>query len=147
MAANPLIAQGQLNKLRASLVFPDHPELNVTGSFLGVGGISMALEGQATRLLPTMTGTVPSPEPYMLGSIRVNLIRSQSLANAYKAQLELNSILGNATVYPDAISLGTYSFFNEAIQSVDNLIFNGTDAGWIIVLQGYYPINSDMYNL
>jgi hypothetical protein len=147
MASNPLISQGSLNRLRANLIVPGFPELNVTASFLGKAGISLALEGEATVFIPTMTGAVTSPEPYMMIGLTVNLIKSQSLSDQYKKKMEKSALIGNTTVITDSSTLGSYPLTNCGVQSVRELNFSGDDAGFIITIKGYYLVNSDMWNL
>jgi len=147
MATNPLIAQGTLNRLRGSLVITDHSSLNVTAPYLGKEGIGLSLEGDATGILPTMTGTVTSPEPYQICSVSVNLLKTNGLAARYKAQMEDNSVLGDITVIPDTSSLPNYPLRNCAIQSVQPLKLNGEDAGFTVNITGYYVINNSLWDL
>lgn len=144
--ANPLVSQGTLNRLQASVVWANFPSYNVTPSYLGKAGITLALEGEATVMIPTMTGTVTSPEPYMMVSLTMNLLKTQPLANAYKAQMELSTLLGNCTVWPDTTVLGNYPLNNMAIESVRELNFAGDDAGWVVSCKGYYLINGSLFN-
>jgi|SRR5215472_16204890 len=147
MATNPLIAQGTLNRLRASVVWTSFPQLNVTASFLGREGVRLALEGETTTFINTMTGAVTSPEPYMPVSLVMNLLKTQSLSSLYKQQMELNALLGDGTVRPDSITLPPYGIINCAIQSVRELNFSGEDAGFAVTIRGYYPVNSSLFNL
>lgn len=146
MALNPMIPQGTLNRVRGSIVIPDFPSLNVTASYLGRGGISMAKEGAATLQLPQMTGTVTSPEPYQLVNVTVNLLRTQSIAAAYEAQLALLSVIGQFNVIPDAVTLPTYTVYNGSIGGLREMSFGGEDAGYVITLQGYIIINNNLFN-
>jgi hypothetical protein len=145
MASNPLIAQGTLNRLRASVVWASNASLNVTAPYLGREGIRLALEGETTTFINTMTGAVTSPEPYQVVNLTINLLKTQGLASVYKAQMELTALIGDGTVYPDASTLPTYSLINCAIQSVRELSFAGEDAGWVVVVKGYYLINSSLW--
>lgn len=143
--ANPLVAQGVLNRLRASLIVVDSPELNVTAPYLGKEGIHLALEGETTLYMPTMTGAVTSGEPYQMASITVNLLKSQFLADVYKARQESNSILGDITIRTDTSTLGDYQFNNCSIKNIAELNFSGTDAGYRVTLGGVYLINSALF--
>lgn len=145
MATNPLVAQGNLNRLRGSVVWPGFPALNVTAPFLGREGISLALEGESTAFLPTMTGAVTSQEVYMMIGLTMHLLKTQALADAYKAQMELNSLLGDGTVRPDAKELSPYAIINCAIQSVRELRFSGDDAGYAVSVRGYYLVNAALF--
>jgi hypothetical protein len=145
--ANPIIPQGNLNKLRASIVWVSFPNLNVTASYLGKDGISLAFEGQATATIETMTGGVQSPEPYQKTNISIHLLRSQALANAYKNQIETNTLMGDCTLYPDSSILSPYILTNCSITNVNTLNMNGSDPGWVLVGSGFYNINSNLWNL
>ena len=107
----------------------------------------MSFEGVVTTPIDTMTGIVQSPEPYQRCTVAVHLIKSQALANAYKTQIELNSLLGDMTVRPDAVALGPYELSNVAINGVNPLKFDGTDAGWVVMLSGIYYVNSSLWNI
>lgn len=145
--ANPLVAQGTLNRLRASIVIPDNATLNVTASYLGKDGIRVALQGDQTLMIPTMTGTVISPEPYQMVEITVPLLRTQALGDAWKVKGETDTTLGDITVRPDTSILSPYTFRNCAIQRVQELPMNGQDAGYIVVIGGYYAINNNLWDL
>lgn len=143
---NPNIAQGTLNRLLASLNWNDAPELNVTPSFLGRGGISLAYDGEATKFFPTMTGTVTSNEPYQMITLRINLLKTQSLGAAYDARRKSQSVIGTGTVRPDVSEgIGPIDILNCAIESVNELNFSGEDPGYVVVVRGYTPINSDLW--
>jgi hypothetical protein len=146
MASNPLVSQGTLNRLRASIIWGSFPALNVTAPFLGKAGIKLALEGEATAFHPTMTGAVTSPEPYLMISLRVNLLKTQQLAAAYKAQMELLALLGDGVVRADSAAHPPYQLTNCSIQSVPELDFSGDAPDYNVVVKGYYNINSSLWN-
>jgi hypothetical protein len=147
MAGNPLVSLGTLNRLRGSVVVNAIAALNVTAPFLGKDGISLALDGNTTSYIDVMVGSVTSPEPYQRASVTINLLRTQFLAGAYKARIELNSLIGDVTVYPDSTQFPTYQFSNCSIMSVAEVRMNGTDPGYRIQLGGIYAINSALWNL
>jgi len=144
--ANPLVEQGSLNRLRASVTWPDNPSLNVTASFLGKEGVGLALEGDSVTYLPTLTGAVTSPEPYQMISCTIHLLKTQGLANLYKSQMESDAIIGNGVVRADTKSLGAYDIVNCSIASVRELDFSGADAGFAVTIRGYYRINDTLWN-
>lgn len=144
--ANQLVAQGTLNRLRGSVIFNSFPSLNITSPFLGVDGISLTFEGDITQNLPQMTGVVTSPEPYQMFTLTAQLMRTQSLANAFKIQLETLSTIGDFTVRTDSSVLGVYDISNGSIVSVAPIKANGTDASFMITLRGIYYINSTLFN-
>jgi hypothetical protein len=143
---NPLIAQGTLNRVRASIVWPSNASLNVVASYLGRDGVRLALDGEATQFFPTMTGAVTSQEPMMMVTCTIHLLKSQPLAGLYKAQMETNSLIGDGTVRGDASTLPPYQILNCAIQSIRELIFAGTEPEFAVTVRGYYLVNSTMWD-
>ena len=144
---NPLVAQGTLNRIRGSIVIPNFPALNVTAPYLGREGIRLTLVGKSTVYIPTMTGAVTSPEPYQMVATEVHLLKTQALANAYETQKQLLATIGGYVITPDTSTLTTYSIINGAISEVRQLNFDGTDAGYVVTLEGYYLINSSLFSL
>jgi hypothetical protein len=149
MAGNPLIAQGVLNRLKASVVWTAFPALNVTASFLDKEGIQLRLEGEASMQHGTMTGLVQSPEPYIPISVTLALLKTQPLSDAYKTQMELSSLIGDGTVWPDVsmgMGLGSFQLQNMSIQSVGELILNGSTPIYGVTCRGYYLVNSALWD-
>lgn len=147
MASNPLVSQGVLNRLRASATFADNPALNVTSPYLGREGISITAEGPATTTLPTQTGVVQSPEPFIPVRIRLDLLRSQVLSSAFKAQIESNCVIGNLTIRPDSTTLPDYTFTNCAIVSGMPNGLAGQDASFPVEITGIYYINNNLWSV
>jgi hypothetical protein len=147
MASNPQVAQGTLNKLRGSVVIPAFPFLNVTAPFLGPQGISLSFDGQTTTQIPTMTGTVTSPEPYQMVTVSIALLKTQGLASAWETQRQTLSTIGAINITPDTSTLPVYVIQNCAIANVSELSFAGTDAVYMVTVTGYYQINNSLWNL
>ena len=147
MANNPLISQGTLNRIRGSVVVPLYPELTVTAPFLGKDGISLNLEGNVTEYLETMTGAVTSPNVYMMATATVRLLKTQALSAVYKAQMELDSRIGDVTVTPDSATLPVYNLVNCSIMTVADLSFGGSNAEMVVGIHGYYYVNSSLFTL
>jgi hypothetical protein len=147
MAGNPLIDQGVLSRVRGSVTWANFPGLNVTAPYLDKDGINLRLEGGASLQHPTMTGIVQSPEPYMPVSVVIALLRTQQLADLYKVQMETSVILGPGTVFPDVVAGGIsqYSLQNMAIESVGELLFNGTTPIFAVTCRGYYTVNNSLF--
>lgn len=144
--ANPLISQGTLNRLRASVIWPGFPALNITAPFLGKEGIRLSLDGASTLFIPTMTGAVTSPEPYMGISLVLNLLKSQPIADLYKKQMESDARLGGGTVRPDASPLSPYEIINCAIEGVRELDLSGDSAAYAVMVKGYYNVNNALWD-
>jgi hypothetical protein len=143
--SNPRIEQGSINRLLASVVFADFPELNVTSPFLSKEGISIAWEGETSLLLGTMTGAVTSPAPYIFAMVTMHLVKSQFLAEAYKQQIETSTTMGSVNVIPDTITLSPYQLDTVVLESMQEQLYNGTQEGLVIKLKGVYRINSDAF--
>jgi hypothetical protein len=147
MASNPLISQGTLNKLRGSVIYTDHQELNVTASYLAAEGISLAFEGDASGYLETMTGAVPSPNPYMMATVTLHLLKTQGLSTTYKDQFELDTTIGDLLVTTDTTTLDSYQLENCTLMRVNELGFGGRDPGFTVMVRGTYRINSSLFDL
>ncbi|PIJ48961.1 hypothetical protein BL250_16630 [Erwinia sp. OLTSP20] len=142
-----MIPVGTLNRVRASIKFTDHAELNVSASYLAKEGIELTFQGNMTDFLPAMTGAVQSPQPYMIMQAKVHLLRSQSLGSQYKTQWEANSAIGDAQVYSDSKVFGDFQLLNTAITSVADMSFAGGEPGVALTITGTYYINSEMWDL
>lgn len=127
---NPMIPVGTLNRVRASVKFTSHSELNVSASFLAKEGVELSFQGNITEFLPAMTGAVQSPQPYMILQARVHLLRSQALGKQFKAQWEKNATIGDAKVYSDSTVFGDFDIYNTAITNVQDMIFAGASRVW-----------------
>lgn len=147
MPGNPLIDTGVLNRLRGAVVWTNFPGLNVTASFLDKEGIRLALEGEASTQHAVMAGIVQSPEPYLPISVTINLLKTQTLSDLYKSQMEANSLIGPGTVFPDvSTGLSPYQLLNMSIQSTPDLSFAGDSPRYSVVCKGYYVINNALWN-
>jgi len=143
--ANPQVVQGTLNRLLASVFYADYQQLNVTASYLSKEAISLAFDGDTALLINTLTGAVTSPEPYIYGTVSMHLVRTQALADAYKRQIETNTTLGSVTIYPDTVALSPFELNNCVLQSLQEVSFDGTQAGLVVRLRGVYSINASLF--
>lgn len=144
---SPLIPQGVLNRLIGSLQFASFPNLNVTAAFLGKAGISMALEGDASLRIPTMTGLVQSGEPYRVAVVTVPLLKTQGLSATWKAQEESNTNIGDCVFRSDTNIVGNWQLVNCGIIGVGEISAGGTDPGYGVKFYGAYNINSALWEL
>lgn len=143
--ANVAIPQGTLNRLRTSVQLVSFPGLNITPSFLGKRSVRLTRDGRIVENLDSLTGFVPSPEPYQKLSAHINLLKSQALANAYEQQLQQLATIGTVVVRTDTSTLQSFTLYNASIVTVDELSFAGDTPDYMIVLEGIYPINSALY--
>jgi len=143
--ANPNVPQGNINKLIASVNFPGNSGLNITPSYLGKEGIHVSFNGKITENLPTQTGIVPSPEPYVPVTMRLSLLRSQAFSDQWKQTYESNSYLGDFTVWPDSTTISPLQIQNASITGVGDMAYNGTDPTFMVTVEGSYPVNQALY--
>ena len=136
---------GVLNRLRASVVITTFPQLNVTSGFLTTEGIRLALEGNATDLLPAMVSLISSPAPYLAASITMSIVRSSTLAALYKRQIDDTTLMGLMTVIPDTDVLNPYVINNVALESVREMAFAGLEAAMVVTARGYYNVNTGFF--
>lgn len=147
MANNPLIPQGVLNRVRASVSVINTPALNITASNMGKEMLSLAFDGDASGYIPTATGAVPTPEPYRMATVTVHLLRTQSLSALWKSQEELSTSIGDINVSTNASTLTDYALTNCTIIGIADLNLSGEDAGYVLRIKGTYLINSSMWSL
>ena len=145
--ANPLVGLGTLNRLRGSVSPVDFPELNVIAANLAKEGISLSFSGGATTSIDAMTGVVQSPEPYLKAMIKVHLLKTQFLADNWKAQMEDSTLIGDINIVTDSQTLTDYNFTNAAIESVDTLDFSGLNAAYILNISATYYINNSLWEI
>jgi hypothetical protein len=136
---------GVLNRLRASVTYQDFPELNVNSGYLTTEGIRLAIEGNATDLLPAMVSLVSSPAPYLAATLTMSIIRSTPVAERYKLQFEDNTLMGLVTIWPDTDALTSFTLNNVALESIREMAFAGMEAGIVISARGYYIVNSGFF--
>ena len=67
------------------------------------------------------------------------------MGNAYKTQIETNTTMGSVTVYPDSTTLSPFQLNNCVLQSVQEVAFDGSQAGLIVRLRGVYNINASLF--
>jgi hypothetical protein len=149
MPGNPNISLGTLNRLVASVTFPNFPGLNVTPPFLGRRAIQFTPEGDVVTFINALTGMITSPEPYLGVTITMNLVRTQNLAAQWQTQWLSLGLIGPCTVRPDvpasAGGLQPFDVQNVGILRVGGMGFDGEDGGLPIVLRGTYYVNSDLW--
>lgn len=145
MAINQYTDQGTLDRLRGTVTVTNIPTLNVTGDFLGVGGITIAPSGNVTDFINTMTGRVASSVPYIPVEVTINMIRSQTLAAAWYNQARTNSLLGDMTITPDVTTFPNITLRNCGITTLPSQSYAGTDPSFDIVISGYMIVNSNLW--
>lgn len=145
-STNPLVTQGTLNRVRTHVVCSSYPALSATSSYMGKSFAKIEFEGDFSQLIGTGTGAVDSPEPYVFANLTLNLLRTQSLAQAWLTQAQAASLIGDITTYGDASTLDAIALSGCIIRSIDPGAFDGTDPVVRVMLRGLYYINNDMWS-
>lgn len=147
MAFPPFVPQGTLNRLRCSIVVPNNSNLNITSSYMGQRFVKLTFNGGFAELIPTATGGVTSPEPFVMANVTVDLLRTQALAANWINQVETQSAIGPLTVYPDSAAFPSINLLNCVVTGVDPAAYDGRDPVVRLTLMGIYVTNSDLWNL
>jgi hypothetical protein len=143
--ANPNVPLGSLNKLKASLKFTSNASLNILPSYMSQAGLTIGFEGQATSYSEVYVGVVPSPNPFILVTIRFGVLKTQVLGPLWKAQVESNTLIGDFVLRPDVQGFPSFDFTNGFIMNPDEIAMNGTSAMFGISLRATYQINSSLW--
>ena len=139
------VSQGNLNRLRASVVFADFPELTITSAYLTKEAVGLAFEGAASQNLPTMTGVVGSPEPYMMANITIHAVRSQALSAAYQQQFLTDTQMGSVNITTDSTQLPDFQIESCVLTQIDPLAFDGNQPAFVVHMSGVWYVNAALW--
>jgi hypothetical protein len=146
MATNPMIAQGVLNRLRASVICPEFTGLNITAPYMSKAFVRVAFNGKFVEKIGTATGAVNSPEPYVITTVTVGLLRTQALSAAWLSQAQTNGRIGQTTVHSDTAAFAPITLVNTTIGDIDPGAFDGTDPVVRLTLEGIFYLNNDLWS-
>lgn len=146
MATNPQVSQGTLNKVRASVVVPSYTSLNIDSSHMSKKFVTAAPDGDATMQYETATGVVNSPDPYVMYTVTVGVLRTQNLSSSWQTQLQTQTAIGRVIVHPDSTAFPTITLYNASILKVEPGPFDGSDPTVDITIRGVVQVNSDLWN-
>lgn len=146
MATNPMVAQGVLNRLRASIVCSNNGALNITAPYLGKNMVRVAFEGNSVEQFQTATGLVNSPEPYVQVTVTAALLRTQQLAGAWFNQMLTNSKIGSMQIHSDTSTFPVMSLYNMVIRSIDPGPYDGSGPDVNLTLHGLMYVNNDLWS-
>ena len=144
---NPMVPQGLLNRVRASIIFPANPTLNIVASNLAENGFSLDIDDEGTDQIRTMTGIVNSPAPYVMATATIHLLKTQALGESWAAQFQSNSQIGRMVVHTDATALTQYRVHNCSLLKPQPGEMNGKNASLILTIRGTYNINDYIWSL
>lgn len=144
--ANPLTAQGTLNRSLVSISVVDLPFLNITSGFFGSKLARISFEGDTSDYIPTLTGAVPSGRLYQVATVLAYINKSQSLSADWEQQRLTNSTIGDVNVVTDSPVMPSYYLTNCVLQNVSDLDLTGESNDYPVMIRGTYAINSDLFN-
>lgn len=144
---NPLVQQGTLNRLRSTVTLPSHSSLNITPSYMGPQFVTVAFDGNFDNLIETATGGVSSPEPYVMATVTVSILRTQGLSASWVAQSQSLSNLGDVSIFPDTTAYPEIDLKECVLQHIDPGAFDGKDPVVRLTIRGIYYINNDLWTL
>jgi len=145
MASHPLVTQGTLNRLRASVIVPGFTSLNVSSQYMGKNFVSVEPEGDFALLIETATGAITSPEPYCFMNVTVDLLRTQSLSQSWLTQAETTAVLGDVSIHPDTTAFDSIDISETIIQKVTPGVFDGQDPIVRVNLRGVFYLNNNLW--
>lgn len=147
MANNPIVAQGTLNRVRCSIIVPNYTSLNITAPYMGKSFATIDFEGNFDEQIETATGAVTSPEPYVMATITVGILRTQSLASSWLTQAQTTSDLGEIVINSDTAAFPSITLSAAVIRSLEPGAYDGMDPVSRLTLRGVFYINNDLWNL
>jgi len=143
--ASPLQQQGTLNRGLVSVSVIQFPNLNCTSGFFGTKLARISFEGETSDYIPTLTGAVPSPRLFQIGTIAFYLNKSQSLAAAWEQQRLTNALIGDVSVVTDSAVLGSYYFQNCVLGNIADLDLTGESNDFPVMIKGVYTVNNSLF--
>lgn len=148
--ANLPLNPGFLNLLASSVTIQSYPALNVTAAYLAKRSIRLAPEGDVTKYIDVLTSAVPSPQPYLMMTATMALVKTLPLAAAYQAQYQTSVYLGNVTIRPD-ISRGSgglqpFVLTNASLMTPGEMAYGGEEADFMVPIKGLWLINQALWN-
>jgi hypothetical protein len=142
---NPSVAQGTLNRLLTQITLANFPQLNVSAPYMSKAFVTAQIGDGFTNQIPTATGVVNSPEPYVMATLVINLLRTQALAAAWLAQVQQYSVLGTVSGYSDSTVFGPLQLINASVVSIDPGGWDGTDPVVRITVTGVFYVNETLW--
>ncbi|MDA8415481.1 MAG: hypothetical protein M0Z78_00185 [Betaproteobacteria bacterium] len=144
--ANPLIPQGTLNRVLTSMIVANFTNLNVISSNMGKTFAKLVFDGNFDEQIETATGIVTSPEPYVMATVTVGILRTQSLASAWLSQSQTTSDIGSIALHSDSTAFGAIDLADCVIRNIDPGAYDGTDPVVKLTIRGVYYINNNLWS-
>lgn len=143
---NPLINLGNLNRVRASVVFPSFTALNITSSQMGRRFVSLVYDEEFVQQIQQGIGIINSPEPYVLATITCDILRTLPLAQAFISQVEATAVLGTVKVHSDTSAFPVRTVHNASVLKADPGAYDGIAGVLALTIRGIFYPNNDLWN-
>lgn len=140
-----LPALGTLNRALTHITFASFPALNIGPQNMGESFARLTFEGDWNRQIEVAVGVVTSPEPYVMGTVAVGVLRTQALGAAWWNQLLLTTTIGTMTVYPDTNAFPSITLSTVVVRGFDPDAMDGKDPVIKMTLRGVYYPNGNMW--
>ncbi len=144
--SNSLPALGTLNRALTHLTFASFPSLNVVPANMSKRYALLNFEGVFVEQLDVAVGTVPSPEPYVMGVVSFDLLKTQSLAASWLAQLQSSGTLGTMVVYNDTTTFPAVTLSTTVVRGFDPDAMDGMNPVIKVTARGVFYINNSMWS-
>ena len=143
--SSSLPALGTLNRALTHLTFADFPTLNVGPANMSKRYAVLNFDGTFVEQLDVAVGTVPSPEPYVMGVVSFDLLKTQSLGASWMTQVQASGTLGTMTVYNDTTTFPSVTLGTTVIRAFDPDALDGMNPVIKVTLRGVFYINANMW--
>lgn len=145
LLGNPLVVQGNLNRVITHILFPSNVGLSVTAPYMAKGMATFTHEAQIVDQISSATGLVNSPNVFVMGHFDVALLRSQPLAAAWLDQVQLNAQIGTAVGYSDSTTYPPITLLNASIITHVPGPWDGSDPTCRFTVSGEFLVNASMW--
>jgi hypothetical protein len=136
---------GNLNKAQVAIRFAEYPLLNITAEALGDNMVTVSSSGEITPMLPTATGVVASPAPFVQHTISFAIVKTNPLAQQMLDTINNNSMLGSVEVTTDATTLNKQTYDNAVFQTFETFTFNGKEPAIGFTIGCYQAVNNSLF--
>lgn len=143
---NPRVQQGTLNRVRVSVIPASFPALAIPSSYMGKRFATFRPEGNFVHQAETGTGVVNSPEPYVMATIEVNLIRTLALTWAWIEQIRNTAIIGDVTIHSDTAAFPALTIHNSIARMLNPGQFDGVDPTSLLIFSGVWYENESLWS-
>ncbi len=142
MATNPMVPQGTLNRVRASVIVPNYSSLNINSSHMSKKFVTVTFDEDFADQPETAVGIVNSPKPYVMATVNVGILRTQALAASWLAQAQQDTQIGRVIVHSDTNAFPQIHVHNCSLLKSEPGPYDGMDPTVDLTIRGvFYPNN------